>query len=145
MLTEVDFTKLSMLVVDDSRFMRRLTVDILESFGVGTILQAESPEDAFAKLANNSPDLIISDWQMHPTDGLSFLRQLRSHADRAVASTPFLMVTGHASDEYVLAAKVERANSFIVKPYSISTLMTHILRILEDVAEAQVGEVWHIA
>lgn len=146
MLTKADFSDLVMQVVDDSSFMRRLTADVLKHFGVGTILEAESAEIALAQIEQLRPDLIICDWQMYPTDGLSFLRQLRRHGDRRMAQIPFLMITGHASDEYVRVALKDGANSFVVKPYAVATLMTHVLRILEEAAEKEKAcEVWNVA
>jgi two-component system chemotaxis response regulator CheY len=145
MLTEADFSGLIIQIVDDSGFIRRLTADILQHFGVGTILQADSAEAAFEQISHVRPDLIICDWQMYPTDGMSFLRQLRGHGDRRLAGVPFLMITGHGSDDYVAAAIKAGANSFIVKPYAIGTLMTHLLRVLEDAAKNESCEVWNIA
>ena len=146
MVTEADFSDLVLQVVDDSSFMRRLTVDILKHFGVGTILEAESAETALAQIVMLRPDLIICDWQMYPTDGLSFLRQLRGHGDRRIAQIPFLMMTGHASDDYVRTAVKEGANSFLVKPYIIAGLMSHLLRTLQEAAEKEAAcEVWNVA
>ena len=76
-IAKADFSQLSILVVDDSQFVRRLIQEILLSFGVVKVFLAESAEQAFTSRDMHCPDLIICDWQMHPVDGLAILRKIR--------------------------------------------------------------------
>jgi two-component system, OmpR family, response regulator PrrA len=90
----------TILIVDDDRsvadtFARMLK---LEGFGVATALSAE----AGLTLARESPpDAIILDMRMPITNGLQFLRQLRSH--EALSRVPVAIVTG----DYFLSEPIQ--------------------------------------
>ena len=84
-------TTRTILIVDDDRsvvetFSRMLK---LEGFGVMTALSADSG----LELANNArPDAIILDMRMPITNGLQFLRQVRSQPH--LMEVPIAIVTG---------------------------------------------------
>ena len=90
----------TILIVDDDRsvadtFARMLK---LEGFGVATALSA----DAGLALARESPpDAIILDMRMPITNGLQFLRQLRSHD--SLSGVPVAIVTG----DYFLSEPIQ--------------------------------------
>jgi len=90
----------TILIVDDDRsvadtFARMLK---LEGFGVATALSA----DAGLTLARESPpDAIILDMRMPITNGLQFLRQLRSH--EPLSRIPVAIVTG----DYFLSEPIQ--------------------------------------
>lgn len=116
---------------------------MLISFGVGKVFQAESADQAFARMAVSRPDLIICDWQMHPVDGLAVLRKLRLQS--AGSRTPFIMLTGHNSNDDVATAIGEGADSYIVKPFSSATLMSHLLKvIINDKSHLDTRDSWAV-
>jgi len=142
-ITKADFSQLTILVIDDSEFVRRLVFEMLSGFGVGKIVLAESADIAFARMDAMRPDLIICDWQMHPVDGLAVLRKLRLRPD--LPRIPFIMLTGHRSNDDVTTAIGEGADSYIVKPFSSATLMSHLLKvILDDNSHLDARESWAV-
>lgn len=144
-ITKADFSQLTILVIDDSEFVRRLVLEMLSGFGVGKILLAESAAEAFARMEVNRPDLIICDWQMHPVDGLAVLRKLRLQPSEDYPRIPFIMLTGHNSTDDVTTAIGEGADSYVVKPFSSATLMTHLLKvILADKSHLDNREAWAV-
>lgn len=144
-ITKADFSQLTILVIDDSEFVRRLVLEMLSGFGVGKILLAESAAEAFARMDGTRPDLIICDWQMHPVDGLAVLRKLRLQPSEDYPRIPFIMLTGHNSTDDVTTAIGEGADSYIVKPFSSATLMTHLLKvILADKGHLDGREAWAV-
>jgi two-component system chemotaxis response regulator CheY len=144
-ITKADFSRLNILVIDDSSFVRRLVEEILTGFGVGKVSTAESAEKAFAEMESNCPDLVICDWQMYPEDGLSVLRKLRQELATRYPRMPFIMLTGHSGTEDVSAAIGEGANSYIVKPFSAQTLMNHILKVIAaDKGNTDDRETWAV-
>jgi two-component system chemotaxis response regulator CheY len=144
-ITKADFSRLNILVIDDSPFVRRLVEEILTGFGVGKVSTAESAEKAFAEMESNCPDLVICDWQMYPEDGLSVLRKLRQELATRYPRMPFIMLTGHSGTEDVSAAIGEGANSYIVKPFSAQTLMNHILKVIAaDKGNTDDRETWAV-
>ena len=144
-ITKADFSQLTILVIDDSEFVRRLVLEMLSGFGVGKIVLAESADEAFARMEVARPDLIICDWQMHPVDGLAVLRKLRLQPSEDYPRIPFIMLTGHNSTDDVTTAIGEGADSYIVKPFSSATLMTHLLKvILADKSHLDAKEAWAV-
>lgn len=129
-ITKVDFSRLSILVIDDSQFVRRLVHEVLQSFGVGKVSIADSADEAFRLMEINRPDLVICDWEMYPVDGLTILRRLRKELASHYPGLPFIMLTGHGGSEDVSKAIGEGADSYIVKPFSARTLMLHLLKVI---------------
>src|SRR5690349_785106 len=93
-LPRADFSRLSVLVIDDNKFIRRLVAEILRGFGVKRISQAESADDAIFQMSVQSNfDIVICDWSIGPKDGLSVVRALRAAKTRVNPATPFLLLT----------------------------------------------------
>jgi two-component system chemotaxis response regulator CheY len=130
MIDKADFSKLTVLLVDDNAFIRRLLNDILRSFRVGKIVQAASVEEALSHLENLQPDVIFCDWLMVPTDGLSLLRAVRQGRTPIDLKTPIIMLTGETRLDRVAIAIADGADSYIAKPISAKNLMSHLIRLI---------------
>jgi len=144
-IAKADFSRLKILVIEDSEFVRRLVQEVLFSFGVGHVFTAETADRAFALMDQDCPDLIICDWQMYPVDGLTILRRLRQELAGRYPRMPFIMLTGHSGNDEVSAALGEGADSYIVKPFSAKTLMNHILKIIvADARHMDEEKLWHL-
>jgi CheY-like chemotaxis protein len=144
-ITKADFSNLTILVIDDSQFVRRLLQEMLISFGVGKIFLTETAEQAFLRMDMNVPDLIICDWQMHPVDGLAILRKLRLQSSGKFPRIPFIMLTGHSANDDVATAIGEGADSYIVKPFSAATLMSHLMKVIQaDTGHLDSREAWAV-
>lgn len=136
-ISHADFSGIRFLVIDDNRFIRKLTSEILNSFGAHSVLQAENVQDALYYVEHKSPDIILCDWMMYPVDGLGFLKALRGKG----ITTPVILVTGHATPDYVHQAIGEGADSYIVKPFTAFTLMEHLLKVIEATARRAMVEI----
>ena len=105
----------------------------------------DSAEAAFRQIDIARPDLIICDWEMHPVDGLAILRTLRQNSPAKHPRIPFIMLTGHNGSEDVAAAVGEGADSYIVKPFTAETVMSHLLKVIEsDKGHLLNEEVWGV-
>jgi two-component system chemotaxis response regulator CheY len=113
-LSRIDLSDVDILLVDDNQFIRRLLNEILNSFGARRVREAYSVEDALKQIDRCSPDIIFCDWMMRPTNGLDFLKKVRSGGK---ARIPFIMITGHGTGDHVTAAMGEGADSYIVNPH----------------------------
>jgi two-component system, chemotaxis family, protein-glutamate methylesterase/glutaminase len=117
----------TVLVVDDSAFMRRVIGDILsrtdEFLVVGT---ARDGHDAIRKIHQLEPDLVTMDVEMPRLDGLSTLGYIMSETPR-----PVVMLSAHttAGGEATLRALDYGAVDFVAKPSGTISLD------LETVAE----------
>lgn len=125
-----DFSGLHVLLVDDNKFIRILIREILHGFGFLKITEALSVSEALERMQINRPDIIICDWMMEPDDGMTLLRKVRGHADAGIRMTSFIMLSGEVRDERVSMAIGEGADSYVAKPFTAATLMSHLLRII---------------
>jgi two-component system chemotaxis response regulator CheY len=118
------YANLSILVVEDEAFARKLTLATLQRIGMRKIVAAEDGNAALKAIATAREPfhLIVSDWNMPGMNGLELLRLVREDH----AHMPFLMLTGHADQELVMAARAARVNGYIVKPFSTEQLRSKI-------------------
>jgi two-component system chemotaxis response regulator CheY len=121
---EMTYANLSVLVVEDEPFARKLTLATLQRIGVRKIVAAENGAAALNAIATAREPfhLIVSDWNMPEMNGLELLQAVREEHPHM----PFLMLTGHAGQELVLAARAARVNGYVVKPFSTEQLRSKI-------------------
>ncbi len=134
--SSVDLTTIDILVVEDNVFLRKLICAILESFAVGSIRQAESADAALRQMEKRLPDIIFSDWVMPQSGGLALLRALRRDNAGKWPRIPVIVISGHATEDYVAQAIGEGADSYIVKPFTANTVMEHVLKVIAQDEEA---------
>jgi len=118
------YADLSVLLVEDEAFARKLTLATLQRIGIRKVTAAENGNEALKAIGHSREPfhLILSDWNMPVMNGLELLHEVRAHHP----SMPFLMLTGHADEELVLAARAARVNGYIVKPFSTEQLRSKI-------------------
>ena len=118
-------TDLPILVVEDNSKIRALIVSILHSAGYQNISEAENGKRAWELITGNTYGLILTDWMMPEMNGLELLQKIRS-AKEAFQSTPVLMITATDKSDDVLAAAKWKVNGYIVKPFSVKTILAKI-------------------
>ncbi|HKK05872.1 MAG TPA: diguanylate cyclase [Gammaproteobacteria bacterium] len=116
-------TKPRILVVDDSRVMRRAVTKILGNDY--DVIEAEHGEDAWTLLTNDETiQVVFSDLSMPYLDGYGLLAKVRSAEDERLQDIPVIIITGKEDDE---AAKTEAlakgATDFITKPFDSVQLL----------------------
>lgn len=111
--------RLALAVEDDRSFLQSMRM-MLRVGGFAETEGAGDVEEALALLARRSVDLIVSDWNMDPFDGLHLLRAVRRNA--ATQDIPFILVTASLSEEAWRQAIELGATDFLVKPFSIDQL-----------------------
>lgn len=117
---------LTIFAVDDSRTMRDMLRMALTEAGFEVHL-AEDGEDGLEKLADLSPDVIITDINMPKLDGFGFIEGARqSEAHRGV---PILVLTTESAPELRQRAKSAGATGWIVKPFDREKLVSVIHRV----------------
>lgn len=123
-----DGARLRMLLAEDNLFEARLTLAVLRQLGVGEVSHYRDGKAAIDALVPETPplDLVISDWNMPNSTGLDLLRHVR----RVWRHTPFLMLTAHASMEFVAAAKANLVDAYLVKPFAPRALADRIAQLV---------------
>jgi len=125
------FTHLRVLIVDDNLTMRDLLKRLLGSLGVREIVQAADGNDAMEALRLNKFDIVLSDLEMAPMDGIEFTRQIRTAPTSPNPFVPIIMITGHTETHRVHAARDAGITEFIVKPITLKNLSARLVEILE--------------
>jgi PAS domain S-box-containing protein len=86
---------LRILLVDDSQANRKVALALLEGHG-HRITEAENGEDALARLASDSFDLVLMDVQMPVMDGLEAVAAIRAREAGTGRHVPIVAMTAHA-------------------------------------------------
>ena len=112
------------LVVDDSRVIRRAAVKILQK--EFDVIEAEDGEAAWVELQKNTKiSVIFSDLGMPNMDGFELLEKIRNSQDPILAKVPIVIITG-AEETDGTKEKVLKlgATDFISKPFDSISLKT---------------------
>ena len=121
------------LVVDDEGFVRTLVARYLRRSGAAGVVEAADGRQAIAAIAAYDMlfDVVISDINMRPVNGLELLRAIRTGAGGLKRNMAVLMLTVHSEAELVAEALALDADAFVVKPVERGELIERVLRVLE--------------
>lgn len=114
------------LVVDDSVTALHYICGLLGQLGYET-LRAGDAAQALAVIAEQGPDLVLSDLVMPGMDGLDLLEEMRSRGH----VMPFLIITSHASLNTAVQAVRKGADDYIVRPVDPELLAHRLLAVRE--------------
>lgn len=112
------------LVVDDSKFMRRIVKKHLKTMGLENTVEASDGKEALALLKNEKVDLILSDLNMRGINGIEFLKAVR--ADNEIKDIIFIMLTAESQPHIVFEAVKARVSKYVLKPFTRETLQENI-------------------
>jgi two-component system chemotaxis response regulator CheY len=126
----VDLADIQFLLVDDNPYMRNLVRGLLRSFGARKFLEAEDGISALAIIDAQKIDIILSNWEMRPMDGLDMVRRLRRHPIPEKQMLPVIMMTSHSSLDNVTTARDSGINEFLAKPIAPNELYLRIETII---------------
>ncbi|WP_137180177.1 response regulator [Roseomonas sp. AR75] len=121
------------LVVDDSRVMRKAARRVLEGLGFG-VREAEDGEKALEACREAMPDLVLLDWNMPVLDGIGFLRAAR--AEHGPERPVVMLCTTENTPERIMQALEAGAQEYVMKPYDAEILGGKLaqLGLLQDAA-----------
>ncbi len=127
-----DFSKLSVLVVEDSSVMLEVVVNALKVLGVGQVYQARNGESGFAQFTKIRPDIVITDWEMEPVDGLELIKWIRRDSMSPKRTVPVIVMTGYAASMRVAEARDRGVTEFLVKPFTANELARRIAYVIDS-------------
>ena len=120
-------TKKTILIVDDSEFVRSYHSYILEEADF-EVITAVDGSDGLEKLYTNSCDLVLSDINMSNMDGYEFIRRIR--ADQKYSALPIIIVSTESEARDKMKGFEAGANLYIVKPSSPEMMVENIRMVL---------------
>lgn len=136
-MPNVNLHDLNVLIVDDSRTARKYLARCLADLGVAEVVEAEEGAEAIDLLRNFAADIVISDLNMAPLDGIEFTRLLRNSADSPAPLIPIIMLTAEATRKQLDNALDAGVHSFLAKPVNAEKLRQHILHTMNTEYEFQ--------
>ncbi len=121
---------MDVLLVDDSKTMRLLVQRAIRQAGFrGLVIgEAENGAQALEKLQEDTPKVILSDWNMPEMSGIDFLMQVRASRN----TVPFGFITSEASAQIKDLAMNSGANFLITKPFTPEDVYNVLSPILGD-------------
>jgi len=121
---------ISVLIVEDNQYMRKVVRNILVNIGVKNIHEAVDGIAGLEAIRMFAPDLVILDWEMPLLNGAELVRIVRSPGVFPVPDIPIIMLTGHVQRWRVVEAANLGVNEFLKKPVSGKALLDRIVAIL---------------
>jgi adenylate cyclase len=123
------FASFCILVVDDSRTLRRILIRELNSLGFNNILEAADGVEAVAIVRSKSIDLMLLDMEMPELDGLGVLTELKS--DEIYKSLPIIVISGAEQFDKTIKCIEIGAEDYLPKPFDPILLRARIFSSLE--------------
>lgn len=111
------------LVVDDSPTDRQFLTDLLAKSGF-SVATAESAEDAFNKVKQSRPDLVLMDVVLPGQNGFQATRALTR--DQATKNIPVILCTSKGQETDKVWGMRQGARDYIVKPVNQADLLAKI-------------------
>jgi two-component system chemotaxis response regulator CheY len=123
------FSNLSVLLVEDDAFAVKIAQTVLHQLKIPYVSTARDGAEALDILNAGMQkfELVISDWNMPEMTGLQLLKAVR----HKWPTMPFIMLTGKASPEFVVQARENGVDAYVVKPFSPAQLGQKILAVLQ--------------
>lgn len=115
------------LIVDDDAAIRTSLAEAVGEWA-SDVRVAGDATDALRRIAEDVPDLVLSDVRMPGGGGLDLLRLLRERAP----STDVVLMTAYDDMSTVVAAMREGAIDFVMKPIALDALSELVERVFED-------------
>lgn len=105
----------SIAIVDNVKSNRQILSKIIESIDSNiAVYDFDRVEPALGWIANQTPDLVITDYKLPGVDGIGFIERLRSRSKSP--EIPILMIT--IADDLLLPVRARRlgATAFLRRP-----------------------------
>lgn len=128
---------LRLLVVDDSRTVRRSVASYLESAGA-VVEVANDGFDALAHIVDSDPDAVIADIVMPRLDGYHLCALVRHNV--AYRELPILLLSSRDGLFDRARASVVGANEHLAKPFTSEALVAAVAGVVEARAAAAVNK-----
>jgi two-component system phosphate regulon response regulator PhoB len=131
----------SILIVEDELVTQKLIATSLERAG-HRVTRAASVPEAEAVIRGVLPDLVLLDWVLPDTMGVTFMRRLRS--ERRTREIPIIMLTGRSDEPDKVTGLEAGADDYITKPFSHRELLARVKAVMRRRAPLLSDEVVEI-
>ncbi len=123
---EIDYSALTVLVLDDNAFFGRLLQQIFRGFGTESVSVTNNPEDALLLLATDRYHLVIADQMIGTHVGSDFISRIRAAEGQPYQQIAVIMVSAHTDADNVRRMRDCGATEILAKPISPGGLLDRI-------------------
>ncbi len=120
---EINFDGLKVMIIDDSKTIRRTVEALLQKAGC-EVTTAVDGFDALAKIVDNNPDIIFCDIMMPRLDGYQTCSLIKNNP--SYASIPVVMLSAKDGLFDKARGRVVGADEYLTKPFSKDELFNII-------------------
>lgn len=124
--------ELDIVFVDDNRAVVEIISNILKSFCVSSLRTASDGAEALALLHESPANLVITDLNMKPMNGLALTQKIRSGDGGVDPRTPVIALTGNSAQETIKAALLVGINGIMVKPVEPQAMVNRIDKVVSS-------------
>lgn len=124
----------SVLVIDDNTYMRKLVRAMLNGLGIRQVIDAASTADGIETLFKEPIDLALVDYHLSGSggaDGIEFCRHVRTSPDSPNQYLPIIMLTAYSERSRVLEAVDAGVDEFLVKPLRAIDLANRLNAVID--------------
>lgn len=129
---------MKILIVDDSRTMRRIVKKFLNQNDFNNLVEAPDGLKALEVIQNEGVDMIICDLNMPKMNGMELLKIVKQ--DERTRGIPFIMLTVEAIQKTMNKAVRLNVDSYIVKPVGEKVFMEQIYRVIKGGQDLHANE-----
>ena len=132
----------TILVVEDDPELQEVLTLNLQNAGY-RVLRASNVRQAEALLNANLPQMVLLDWMLPDTPGLTFVRRLRSES--RTMGVPIIMLTGRDCESDKITGLEAGVDDYLIKPFSPRELLARIKAVMRRCAPQHADMVVEIA
>lgn len=126
-IQEVDYTKESILVLDDDSALRETIVKLLTTLGLN-VGSTQNGSNALEKLKEEEHSLLLTDMKMPGMDGLEVIKAV----NKGFPDVGVIAMTGYSESYKYVDLINAGASDFIKKPFELDELEAKIRRIISE-------------
>jgi len=114
-----------LLIVDDAASVRQEVRRLTARLGIfSTCREAENGVEAYKRVLEAAPDLILCDLVMPAVDGMKFLSMIRNRPE--LRDIPVILLTGNTDVETKIRGLELGASDYVTKPFDGGELLARI-------------------
>jgi len=116
----------TVLIVDDTSFMRRMLRDILSQEQLEVVAEAKNGREAVDLYLQERPDLVVMDITMPEMDGIAAVREIMA----ADPEARIVMCSALRQEELVMESLEAGALDFVQKPFLPEKVLETVRKVL---------------
>ncbi len=124
----------SVLIVDDEtaiRDMLRMALEIADF----NVLESDNIQDAYTRILDDKPDIVLLDWMLPGGSGIELLRRLKR--EESTQELQVILLTAKTAEDNVIQGLDVGADDYITKPFAPRELIARIRALLRRATPGQ--------